>query len=60
MKDSTRGALLAVGRTVTALACVVTVIVARPTVGWGHLAVMLAALAVLLLLLAGYNRTYRS
>jgi hypothetical protein len=60
MSDWTRGVLLVVGRTVIALACVVTVVVARPSIGWGNLAVMLAALAVLLLLLAGYNRSYRS
>jgi hypothetical protein len=46
-------------RTLIALAAVVTVIVARPTVGWGHLAVMLAALGVLLVLLASYNRKFR-
>lgn len=60
MKDSTRGAVLIAGRAALALACVVTVVVARPTVGWAYLAVMLGALAVLLLLLAGYNRKFRS
>lgn len=46
-------------RTVLALGCVAAVVVARPSVGWGSLAVMLVALAVLLGLLAEYNRKYR-
>ncbi|WP_164842590.1 DUF6903 family protein [Actinoplanes solisilvae] len=46
-------------RALIALACIVAVIVARPTVGWGSLAVMLFALLVLLALLADYNRKYR-
>ncbi|HET6483315.1 MAG TPA: hypothetical protein VFG35_25205 [Actinoplanes sp.] len=46
-------------RALVALACVAAVIVARPTVGWGHLAVQLVALLVLLALLADYNRKYR-
>jgi hypothetical protein len=46
-------------RTLIALVCVVTVVIARPTVGWGHLAVMLAALGVVLVLLASYNRKFR-
>jgi len=59
MNESTRAVLLVAFRTLIALACVVAVIVARTTVGWGNLAVMLAALGVLLLLLASYNRRYR-
>jgi hypothetical protein len=46
-------------RTLIAAGCVVAVVVARPTVGWGHLAVMLAGLAGLLLVLASYNRRFR-
>ncbi|WP_229070674.1 hypothetical protein [Actinoplanes sp. DH11] len=60
MNESTRAALIVTGRTLTALACVVVVVLARPAPGWGRLAVMLGALAVLLLLLAGYNRKFRS
>ena len=59
MKESTRVALLIVARTLIALVCVVTVVVVRPTVGWGHLAIMLVALAVLIGLLASYNRKFR-
>jgi hypothetical protein len=44
---------------VVAVASIAVVVVARPTVGWGHLAAMLAALGVLLLLLALYNRRFR-
>ena len=54
-----KAVLTVAARTVVAAACVLTVVVARPTVGWGHLAAMLAALAVLLLLLASYNRRFR-
>ncbi len=46
-------------RVVAALACVAAVIVLRPSIGWGSLAAMLAALGVLLVLLAEYNRRYR-
>ena len=46
-------------RALLAAACVLAVVVARPTVGWAHLAVMLGALGVLLLLLASYNRRFR-
>jgi hypothetical protein len=46
-------------RTLIAAGCVVTVVVARQTAGWGHLAVMLAALGGLILVLASYNRRYR-
>ncbi len=60
MNESTRTALIVTGRTLTALACVVAVVLARPIPGWDRLAVMLGALAVLLLLLAGYNRKFRS
>jgi len=59
MNESTRAVLLVAVRTLIALGCVLAVIVARATVGWGNLAVMLAALGVLLLLLASYNRRYR-
>ncbi|MDO3686880.1 hypothetical protein [Micromonospora sp. C28ISP2-4] len=59
MKESTRAAALVTARLLIALACVVTVVVARPTVGWGSLAVMLVALAVLIGLLADYNRKFR-
>ena len=60
MNEPTRAALIVTGRTLTALACVIAVVLARPVPGWGRLAVMLGALAVLLLLLAGYNRKFRS
>lgn len=46
-------------RTAVALACVVVVVAAQMTVGWDRLAIMLAALAVLLVLLAEYNRRFR-
>jgi hypothetical protein len=46
-------------RTLIAAGSILAVVVARPTVGWGHLAVMLAALGVLLLVLASYNRRFR-
>lgn len=51
--------LLVLLRVGAALACVVAVIVLRPSIGWGSLAAMLAALGVLLVLLAEYNRRYR-
>lgn len=51
--------LLVTIRALVAAACVLAVVVARPAVGWGHLAVMLGALGVLLLLLASYNRRFR-
>jgi hypothetical protein len=44
---------------VVAAACIAVVVAARPTVGWDHLAAMLAGLGVLLLLLATYNRRFR-
>ena len=59
MKDSTRGVLAVTARTVAAAAGVVTVVVAQTAVGWGRLALMLAALAVLLVVLASYNRRFR-
>lgn len=59
MKEPTRVVLLVVARILVALACVVTVVVVRPTVGWGSLAIMLVALAVLIGLLADYNRKLR-
>ncbi|WCN79039.1 DUF6903 family protein [Micromonospora sp. LH3U1] len=59
MKESTRTTLVVVARLLIALACVVTVVVIRPTVGWGSLAIMLVALAVLIGLLADYNRKFR-
>jgi hypothetical protein len=59
MKDSTRTALIVSARTVVAAACVTLVVVVRPTVGWGSLLVMLAALAGLLVLLAVYNRRFQ-
>ncbi|MFE4690197.1 DUF6903 family protein [Streptomyces sp. NPDC056749] len=59
MKDSTRTALLVTVRTLIAAACVALVVVERGTIGWGHLAVMLVALAGLLALLASYNRRFR-
>ncbi|MBQ1010623.1 hypothetical protein KBX53_06610 [Micromonospora sp. M51] len=59
MKEPTRAVLLIVARLLIALACVVAVVVVRPTVGWGHLAIMLVALAVLIGLLADYNRKFR-
>ncbi|MER6957904.1 hypothetical protein [Streptomyces sp. NPDC000618] len=59
MKDSTRTALLVAVRTLVTAACVTLVVTARTTVGWGHLAVMLGALAALLALLASYNPRFR-
>jgi len=59
MKESTRTAVLVTARAVAALACVVAVVVARTTVGWGNLLVMLAALGGLLVLLASYNRRFQ-
>jgi hypothetical protein len=46
-------------RTVVAAACVTLVVVARPTVGWGSLLLMLGALTGLLGLLALYNRRFQ-
>jgi hypothetical protein len=46
-------------RALIAPAAIAAVIVARTTVGWGSLAVMLIALLVLLALLADYNRKYK-
>ncbi|GEC03866.1 hypothetical protein SSP24_15210 [Streptomyces spinoverrucosus] len=59
MKDSTHTALLITVRTLVAAACLTLVVIARTTVGWGHLLVMLGALAGLLALLASYNRRFR-
>ncbi|MBF8187331.1 hypothetical protein ITP53_16640 [Nonomuraea sp. K274] len=59
MKESTRGVLLVTARTLVAAVCVVVVVVARTTVGWGSLAIMLCALAGLLAVLAAYNRRFR-
>ncbi|GGJ48545.1 DUF6903 family protein [Streptomyces brasiliensis] len=59
MKDSTRAALLVAVRTLVAAACVALVVIERSTIGWGHLGVMLLALAGLLMLLASYNRRFR-
>ncbi|WP_377273072.1 DUF6903 family protein [Peterkaempfera sp. SMS 1(5)a] len=59
MKDSMRTALLVAVRLLVAAVCVALVVVERTTVGWGHLLVMLAALAGLLALLATYNRRFR-
>ncbi|MER5428493.1 hypothetical protein [Streptomyces sp. NPDC002588] len=59
MKDSTRTALLVTVRTLGTAACIALVVTARTTVGWGHLLLMLAALAGLLALLAAYNRRLR-
>ena len=59
MRESTRGVLLVLVRTLLAAACVAVVAVARATVGWPNLLVMLAALAGLLVLLAAYNRRFR-
>ncbi|WP_392673281.1 DUF6903 family protein [Streptomyces sp. LN785] len=59
MKDSTRTALLVGVRTLVAAACVALVVVERKTIGWGHLGVMLLALAGLMALLASYNRRYQ-
>lgn len=41
------------------IVCVVTVIVAQQTTGWLNLLVMLGALAVLIAMLALYNRRFR-
>ncbi|MBC9731098.1 DUF6903 family protein [Streptomyces sp. TRM68367] len=59
MKESTRTALLVTARTLVAAVCLTLVVIARTTVGWGHLLVMLAALGGLLALLASYNRRFR-
>ncbi|MFJ8112346.1 DUF6903 family protein [Streptomyces sp. NPDC096132] len=59
MKDSTRTALLVTARTLVTAACLTLLVTARTTVGWGHLLLMLAALAALLTLLASYNRRFR-
>jgi p-aminobenzoyl-glutamate transporter AbgT len=59
VKESTRGPLFVVARTLIALTCVVAVVIARASAGWGSLAVMLVGLAVLLGLLADYNRDYQ-
>ncbi|HEX6358122.1 DUF6903 family protein [Actinophytocola sp.] len=59
MEEKTRTALLVSAGTISAAACVVIVVVARPTVGWGSLLVMLTALAGLLVLLAVYNRRFQ-
>ncbi|MDW5324772.1 DUF6903 family protein [Plantactinospora sp. KLBMP9567] len=59
MKESTRGTLLVVARTLVVVVCVAVVVTARPTVGWGSLAIMLLALAGLLAVLGSYNRRFR-
>ncbi|MFC4502618.1 MULTISPECIES: DUF6903 family protein [Streptomyces] len=59
MNDSTRTALLVTARVLVTAACLTLVVTARTTVGWGHLAAMLAGLAGLLVLLASYNRRFR-
>ncbi|MEU0073300.1 hypothetical protein ABZ027_27670 [Streptomyces sp. NPDC006332] len=59
MKESTRTALLVTARTLVVAACLTLVVIARTTVGWGSLLVMLAALAGLLAVLASYNRRFR-
>ncbi|MEO3796142.1 hypothetical protein ABGB14_38595 [Nonomuraea sp. B10E15] len=59
MKESTRSVLLVTARTLVAALCVAVVVVARATVGWGSLAIMLVALCGLLALLASYNRRFR-
>ncbi len=58
MKESTRSALPVAVRAVVAAACVAVVVTAQATVGWGSLALMLAALAGLLAVLASYNRRF--
>jgi hypothetical protein len=58
-KDSTRTALLVTARTLVTAACITLVVVARTTVGWGDLMLMLGALAGLLAGLAAYNRRFR-
>lgn len=59
MTEPTRATLLVAARTVLVAGCVTVVIVARTTVGWGSLLLMLAALAGLLVLLATYNRRFQ-
>ncbi|TDC90916.1 hypothetical protein E1292_43190 [Nonomuraea deserti] len=59
MKESTRSVLLVTARTLAASVCVGVVVVARATVGWGSLAIMLVALVGLLAVLASYNRRFR-
>ncbi|PZG13886.1 DUF6903 family protein [Nonomuraea aridisoli] len=59
MKEFTRGALVVTARTLVAAVCVAVVVIARTTVGWGSLAIMLCALLVLLVVLASYNRRFR-
>lgn len=59
MKERTRSALLVTARTLVAAGCVAIVVMARTTIGWDNLLIMLAALAGLLALLASYNRRFR-
>lgn len=59
MKEPTRTTLLVAARTAFAAACVAVVVIVRPSVGWGSLLVMLAALGGLLGLLATYNRRFQ-
>ncbi|WP_327583740.1 hypothetical protein OHA25_49250 [Nonomuraea sp. NBC_00507] len=59
MKESTRSVLLVIARTFVVAGCVAVVVGARATTGWGHLAIMLAALGGLLAVLASYNRRFR-
>jgi hypothetical protein len=59
MEESTRDALTVTARAAVAAACIAAVITARPTIGWGSLAIMLAGLVGLLALLASYNRRFR-
>ncbi|MGU3410519.1 DUF6903 family protein [Microbacterium sp. M1A1_1b] len=51
--------LVVLVRIVLVAAAVVTVVVARTVVGWGSVALMLAALGLLIAVLASYNRRFR-
>ncbi|AXG81792.1 DUF6903 family protein [Streptomyces paludis] len=59
MKEPTRTASLVAARTLLAAGCLALVVMARTTVGWGNLLVMVAGLGGLLALLATYNRRFR-
>ncbi len=59
MEKPVFGTLRIIARTLIAAGCVAVVVAVRPAVGWGSLAMMLTALAVLLALLASYNRRFR-
>lgn len=59
VQESTRAKLVVAVRIILVAAAVVVVVVARTVIGWGSVLVMLAALALLLGVLASYNRRFR-